>query len=86
MVFVTGKEVSASYKTSVNSYRIATTYLTPLYTNNITKTRNLLQTTGGKNEPNIVYMRKPYRTLQHGTKNVKHIIEQNGGRKQIQLT
>ena len=31
----------------------------------------LLQTTGCKDEPNIVYMRKSQRTLQHGTQNVK---------------
>ena len=40
-------------------------------TNNANKTRVLLQTTGGKDEPNIVSMRKPQRTLQHGTQNVK---------------
>jgi hypothetical protein len=32
-------------------------------TNNANKTRVLLQTTGGKDEPNIVSMRKPQRTL-----------------------
>ena len=36
-------------------------------TNNVNKTRALLQTTGGKDEPNIVCMRKS----QHGTQNVK---------------
>jgi hypothetical protein len=35
-------------------------------TNNINKTRALLQTTGGKDEANIVCMRKS----QHGTQNV----------------
>ena len=30
---------------------------TPLYTNNINKTWALLQITGGKDEPNIVFMR-----------------------------
>ena len=29
-----------------------------------------LQTTGGKDEPNIVFMRKSQRTSQHGSKNV----------------
>ena len=36
-------------------------------TNNVNKTWILLQTTGGKDEPNIVCMRKS----QHGTQNVK---------------
>jgi hypothetical protein len=36
-------------------------------TNNVNKTRALLQTTGGKDEPNIVCMRKS----QHGSQNVK---------------
>ena len=36
-------------------------------TNNVNKTCAFLQTTGVKNEPTIVYMRK----LQHGTQNVK---------------
>jgi hypothetical protein len=36
-------------------------------TNNVNKTRALLQTTGGKDEANIVCMRKS----QHGTQNVK---------------
>jgi hypothetical protein len=36
-------------------------------TNNVSKTRALLQTTGGKDESNIVSMR----TSQHGTQNVK---------------
>jgi hypothetical protein len=31
----------------------------------------LRQTTGGKDEPNMVFMRKSQRTSQHGTKNVK---------------
>ena len=35
-------------------------------TNNVNKTRALLQTTGGKDEPNIVCMRKS----KHGTQNV----------------
>jgi hypothetical protein len=36
-------------------------------TNNVNKTWTLLQTTGGKDEPNIVCMRKS----RHGTQNVK---------------
>ena len=36
-------------------------------TNNVNKTRALLQTTGGKEKPNIVCMRKS----QRGTQNVK---------------
>ena len=40
---------------------------TPLYTNNVNKTLALLQTTGAKNEPSIVFMRKSQRTSQHGT-------------------
>ena len=39
-------------------------------TNNVNKTCSLLQTTGGKDEPNIVLMRKSLRTSQHGTQNV----------------
>ena len=35
------------------------------------KTSNLLQTSGGKDEPNIVYMGKSLSTPQHGTKNIK---------------
>ena len=40
---------------------------TPKYTNNVNKTRILRQTTGGKDELNIGFMR----TSQHGTQNVK---------------
>ena len=40
------------------------------YTKN-NKTRALLQTTGGKDEPNIVLMQKSYRTSQRGTEDVK---------------
>ena len=40
-------------------------------TNNVNKTRALIQTTGGKDEPNIVYMQKSYRTPQRGNQNVK---------------
>ena len=31
----------------------------------------LRQTTGGKDEPNMVFMRKSQRTSQHGTQNIK---------------
>ena len=38
---------------------------------NVNKTWALLQTTGGKDESNIVFMRKSWRTSQHGSQNVK---------------
>jgi hypothetical protein len=38
-------------------------------THNVNKT--YLQTTGGKDEPNIGFMRKSYQTSQHGTQNIK---------------
>jgi hypothetical protein len=47
---------------------------TQLYANtqkNVNKTCTLLQTTGGKDEPTIDFMRKAQRTSQHGTQNVK---------------
>ena len=40
-------------------------------TNNVNKTCALLQTIRGKDEPNIGFMWKSYRTSQHGTQNVK---------------
>ena len=41
-------------------------------TNNVNKTCTLLQTTGGKDEQNIIFLlRKSHRTSQHGTQNVK---------------
>jgi hypothetical protein len=40
-------------------------------TKNVNKTCVLQQTTGGKDEQNIVIMQKSYRTSQHGTQNVK---------------
>ena len=45
-------------------------------TDNVYMTCALLQITGGKDEPNIVCIRKSYFTSQHGTKNVK-IHKQN---------
>ena len=39
-------------------------------TNNINKTRALLQTTGGKDKPNIVFMQKSQRTSQQETKKI----------------
>ncbi len=42
-------------------------------TNNVNKKRALLQTTGGKDEPNIVFMWKS----QHETQNVKTIEQQH---------
>ena len=44
------------------------------YTQTYTKNNNtgaLIQTTGGKDEPNIVLMGKLYLTSQHGTEHVK---------------
>ena len=40
-------------------------------TNNVNKTWALLQTTGGKDKPNIFFMWKSLRTSQHGTRNIK---------------
>ena len=45
-------------------------HYTQTNTNNVNKTRVLLQTTGGKDEPNIVFMQKSLRTSQHGTQNM----------------
>ena len=42
----------------------------PTVRNNVNKTCSLLQKTGGKDEPNIVYMWKSKRKSQHGTQNV----------------
>ena len=39
--------------------------------NNVNKTYVLLQTTGDKDETNIVIIRKSFRTSQHGTQNLK---------------
>jgi hypothetical protein len=39
--------------------------------NKANKTRTLIQITGDRDEPNIVFMRKSYRTSQRGTQNVK---------------
>ena len=44
---------------------------TPTNTNNVSKTWTLLQTKGGKDEHNIVLMRKSQRTSQDGTLNIK---------------
>ena len=54
----------------------------PLCANKVNKTGMLLQTTEGKDEQNIVFMRKSSRTSQYGTQNVKthsqiHINEKN---------
>jgi len=35
-------------------------HYTQIYTNNVNKTCSLLQTMGGKDEPNIVFLRKSY--------------------------
>jgi len=40
-------------------------------TNNVIKTWALLQTTGGKDEPNIVFIQNSQRTSQQGTQNEK---------------
>jgi hypothetical protein len=39
--------------------------------NNVNKTYVLLQTTGDKDETNIVIIQKSFRTSQHGTQNLK---------------
>jgi len=46
-------------------------HYTETSTNTISKTCALLPTTGGKDEPNIVFMQKSQRTSQHWTQNVK---------------
>ena len=46
-------------------------HYTQANTNNVNKTLALLQTTGGKEGPNIDYMRKSQRTPQNGTQNGK---------------
>jgi hypothetical protein len=46
-------------------------HYTETNTNNVNKTRALLQTTGGKDESNIGFMRKSQRTSQHVTNNLK---------------
>ena len=43
---------------------------TPTNINNVNKTCALLQTTGGKNELNILFMRKSLTKSQHETQNV----------------
>ena len=45
-----------------------THHYTQEYTNNVNKTSALQQTLGGKDESNIVFMRKSLQTSQHGTK------------------
>ena len=50
-------------------------HLAQTNTNNVNKTRVLLQTTGVKEEANIVFMR----TSQHGILNVKTMIGLNFG-------
>jgi hypothetical protein len=42
-------------------------HYTKTNTNKVNKTRFLLQTTGGEDVPNMVFMRK----TQHGTQNIK---------------
>ena len=54
---------------NTTQYVVDTTLETDI--NNENKSWALLQTTGGKDEPNIVFMWKSWRTSQHGTKNVK---------------
>jgi hypothetical protein len=45
-------------------------------TNKVNKTWTLLQTTGGEDDPNIVFTRKSYRTSQHELRTLRNIIEQ----------
>ena len=42
-----------------------------LNTNNVNKTQAILQTTVGKHETSIFFMRKSQQTSQHGTHNIK---------------
>jgi hypothetical protein len=51
-------------------------------THNVSKTRALLQTTGGNDEPTIVCMRKS----QHGTQNVKTHIRRTQNTKKMSNT
>jgi hypothetical protein len=46
----------------------------------------ILQTTGGKDEPNVVFMRNSYRTSQHGNQNNGHIIGQRQKTKKMSNT
>jgi hypothetical protein len=46
-------------------------HYTQANTNNVNRTYALIQTTKGKDEPNIVFMRKSLRASQHGTQNVQ---------------
>jgi hypothetical protein len=67
------QRVHASYKTLVMLLIKAICvgqHYAQTSTNNVNKTRVLQQTTGGKDEPNIVFMWISYRTSQHWTKNV----------------
>ena len=65
----------ARYGTQETQNKITTPYMldtTKRKQTQITyKTWVLLQTTGGKDELNIVFMRKSYWTSQHGNQNVK---------------
>jgi len=74
-----GYAVPTSYKTSVMLFVMSKVFDTTMRNQthcNINKTQAPLQTTGGKDEPNIALMR----TSQHRTKNVKtYIIGQSVG-------
>jgi len=50
-----------------HTIRRTTQHCTQTNISNANKTWALLQTTGGKDEPNFVFMRKSQRTLQYGT-------------------
>jgi len=45
-------------KKNKTKYVLGTTSYMQTNTNNVNKTCTLLQTTGGKDEPNIIFMRK----------------------------
>ena len=53
-------------------------------TNNVNKTRTLLQTSGGTDEPNIVPMRKSQRTLDQGSQ--RKNTQQDNTKREISAT
>jgi ribosomal protein L14E/L6E/L27E len=66
---------TTQYVFDTNMYKSTTQYVfdTNMYknTNNVNKTWAFLQTTGGKDQTNIVFMQKSAPTSHHGTQNVK---------------
>ena len=63
-----GKLATRRRKTKQKHYTLCVGHhYTQTNTNNVNKTRVLLQTTGGKDELNIIFMWKSQQTSQHGT-------------------